>query len=146
MNVLAVISPGLKILFERVGRPEVINRPDFFRFDGTGASPAITLAGRTAYGWRKLSTQDSCAICQSRSCSVRRCHDGSWSTAHRPPVQVTFGSPIPTAKLPIGKTTTISPRRCGCPPSRNKRRSDPASRDRRADRCLPSPESFGSAG
>src|SRR6266403_1229939 len=73
MNVLAVISPGLKILFERVGRPEVINRPDFFRFDATGASPAITLAGRTAYGWRKLSTQDSCAICQSRSCSVRRC-------------------------------------------------------------------------
>ena len=37
MNVLAVISPGLKILFERVGKPKVINRPDFFRFDGTGA-------------------------------------------------------------------------------------------------------------
>ena len=33
MNVLAVISPGLKVLFERVGKPEVINRPDFFRFD-----------------------------------------------------------------------------------------------------------------
>ena len=26
---------------------------------------------------------------------------------HRPPIRVTFGSPIPTAKLPIGKTTTI---------------------------------------
>jgi hypothetical protein len=37
MNVLTVISPGLKVLFERVGRPEVINRPDFFRFDVTGA-------------------------------------------------------------------------------------------------------------
>src|SRR6266508_1286619 len=37
MNVLAVISPGLKVLFERVGKPEVINRPDFFRFGGTGA-------------------------------------------------------------------------------------------------------------
>jgi hypothetical protein len=38
MNVLAVISPGLKVLFERVGKPEVINRPDFFsgRRDGGG--------------------------------------------------------------------------------------------------------------
>src|SRR5258708_1290727 len=26
---------------------------------------------------------------------------------HRPPIRVTFGSPIPTAKLPIRKTTTI---------------------------------------
>jgi 1-acyl-sn-glycerol-3-phosphate acyltransferase len=26
---------------------------------------------------------------------------------HRPPVRVTFGSPIPTAKLPVGKTMTI---------------------------------------
>ena len=26
---------------------------------------------------------------------------------HRPPIRVTFGLPIPTAKLPIGKTTTI---------------------------------------
>jgi len=26
---------------------------------------------------------------------------------HRPPIQAAFGSPIPTAKLPIGKTTTI---------------------------------------
>jgi len=44
MNVLAVISPGLKVLFERVGKPEVINRPDLFRFGGTGrSSPAITL-------------------------------------------------------------------------------------------------------
>jgi 1-acyl-sn-glycerol-3-phosphate acyltransferase len=32
MNVLGVISPGLKVLFERVGKPEVVNRPDFFRF------------------------------------------------------------------------------------------------------------------
>jgi hypothetical protein len=50
-GVLTVVSPGLKVLFERVGRPEVINRPEFFRFDGMGrSSPAITLAGRTAYG------------------------------------------------------------------------------------------------
>src|SRR5258705_4801810 len=45
MNVLAVISPGLKVLFERVGKPEVINRPDFFRFDGTGAVIACNHVG-----------------------------------------------------------------------------------------------------
>ena len=37
MNVLAVFSPGLKVLFERVGKPEVVNGPDFFRFGGAGA-------------------------------------------------------------------------------------------------------------
>ena len=31
MNVLTAISPGLKVLFERVGKPEVVNRPDLFR-------------------------------------------------------------------------------------------------------------------
>ena len=36
MNVLAVISPGLKVLFERVGKPEVINRPEFLQFGRTG--------------------------------------------------------------------------------------------------------------
>src|SRR6266566_2255918 len=45
MNVLAVISPGLKVLFERVGKPKVINRPDFFRFDGTGAVIACNHVG-----------------------------------------------------------------------------------------------------
>jgi hypothetical protein len=37
MNVLTVISPGLKVLLARVGKPEAINRPDFFRFGGAGA-------------------------------------------------------------------------------------------------------------
>ncbi len=45
MNVLAVISPGLKVLFERVGKPEVINRPDFFGFGGTGAVIACNHVG-----------------------------------------------------------------------------------------------------
>jgi hypothetical protein len=30
MNVLAVISPGLKVLVERVGKPEIVNRPNLF--------------------------------------------------------------------------------------------------------------------
>ena len=45
MNVLAAISPGLKVLFERVGKPEVINRPDLFRFGGTGAVIACNHVG-----------------------------------------------------------------------------------------------------
>ena len=45
MNVLAVISPGLKVLFERVGKPEVINRPDLFRSSGPGAVIACNHVG-----------------------------------------------------------------------------------------------------
>jgi 1-acyl-sn-glycerol-3-phosphate acyltransferase len=45
VNVLAVVSPGLKVLFERVGNPEVVNRPDFFRFGGTGAVIACNHVG-----------------------------------------------------------------------------------------------------
>ena len=36
MNVLAVISPGLKVLFERVGKPEIVNR----------SPPSLGLQGR----------------------------------------------------------------------------------------------------
>ncbi len=45
MNVLAVISPGLKVLFERVGKPEVINRPEFLWFGRTGAVIACNHVG-----------------------------------------------------------------------------------------------------
>jgi len=45
MNVLTVISPGLKVLFERVGKPEVVNRPDFFRSSGAGAVIACNHVG-----------------------------------------------------------------------------------------------------
>ena len=45
MNILTVISPGLKVLFERVGKPEVINRPDFSQFGGTGAVIACNHVG-----------------------------------------------------------------------------------------------------
>ena len=46
MNVLAAISPGLKVLFERVGKPEIVNRPDLFRSDGAGA-----VIGCNHVGW-----------------------------------------------------------------------------------------------
>jgi 1-acyl-sn-glycerol-3-phosphate acyltransferase len=45
MNVLAVILPGLKVLFERVGKPEVINRPEFLQFGRTGAVIACNHVG-----------------------------------------------------------------------------------------------------
>jgi len=45
MDVLTVISPGLKLLFERVGKPEIINRPHFFRLGGTGAVIACNHVG-----------------------------------------------------------------------------------------------------
>jgi hypothetical protein len=53
MNVLAVISPGLKVLFERVGKPEVINRPEFLRFGRRGA--VIACGGQPMDGLRRLS-------------------------------------------------------------------------------------------
>ena len=37
MNLFKVVSPLLKIAFERVGKPEIINLPDILRLGGTGA-------------------------------------------------------------------------------------------------------------
>ena len=45
MNVLSAISPGLKIMFERVGKPEIINRPELFRSGGAGAVIACNHVG-----------------------------------------------------------------------------------------------------
>jgi len=45
MSVLTVISPGLKVLFEPIGQPEIINRPDLFRLGGTGAVIACNHVG-----------------------------------------------------------------------------------------------------
>jgi len=45
MNVLTIVSPGLKALFERVGKPEVINRPEVLRLRGTAAVIACNHIG-----------------------------------------------------------------------------------------------------
>jgi len=45
MNVLAVISPSLKVLFERVGKPVVVNRPNLFQSGGAGAVIACNHVG-----------------------------------------------------------------------------------------------------
>ena len=181
MNVLAVISPGLKVLFERVGKPEV-NRPEFLRFGRTGAVIACNHVGWADSLWmayavyprqlRYMSKQELFGSTLSRwvleqvgSVPIDRANPSPSSiktavdmlqhgeiilifpsgtrsqeniafkrgaatialharvplvpaffegpkqmqVAHlrRPPVRVTFGSPIPTAKLPFGKRTTI---------------------------------------
>ncbi len=45
MNLLKVVSPGLKVLFERAGKLEIINRPDLLRLGGTGAIIACNHVG-----------------------------------------------------------------------------------------------------
>src|SRR5712692_8574773 len=45
MNVLTIVSPGLKVLFERAGKPEVINRPEVLRLSGTAAVIACNHIG-----------------------------------------------------------------------------------------------------
>jgi 1-acyl-sn-glycerol-3-phosphate acyltransferase len=184
MNVLAVISPGLKVLVERVGKPEVINRPDFFRLGGAGAVIACNHVGWADGLWvayavypRRLhymskqelfgSTLSRWVLTHGGSVPIDRADPSpsSIKTAvdilqhgeiilifpsgtrseediafkrgaatvalharvplvpaffqgpkqmqvahllHRPPIRVTFGSPIPTAELPFGKGTTIA--------------------------------------
>lgn len=51
MNVLAAISPGLKVLFERVGKPQVFNQPEFLRFGRTGAVIACNHVGWSDSLW-----------------------------------------------------------------------------------------------
>ena len=182
MNVLAVISPGLKVLLERFGKPEIINRPDFLRVDQTGAVIVCNHVGWFDSLWiahavyprrlRYMSKQELFRSTLSRlvlhhggSIPIDRANPspGSIKAAvdilrhgglilifpsgtskdetiafkrgaatvavharvplvpaffqgpnhvqaghllRRPVVRVTFGSPIPTAALPIGKQTT----------------------------------------
>ena len=57
MNVLAVISPGLKVLFERVGKPEIVNRPNLFRSGGGGGGHRLQsrrLGGQPMDGLRRI--------------------------------------------------------------------------------------------
>jgi 1-acyl-sn-glycerol-3-phosphate acyltransferase len=183
MNALAMISPGLKVLFERVGKPEVINRPDILRFSGMGAVIACNHVGWADSLWmayavyprqlRYMSKHELFRSTLSRwilehggSVSIDRADPSPSSiktavdilqrgeillifpsgtrsaenitfkrgaatialharvplvpaffqgpeqmqVAHfvnRPLIRVTFGSPIPTTELPIGKLTTI---------------------------------------
>jgi 1-acyl-sn-glycerol-3-phosphate acyltransferase len=184
MSVLAIISPGLRVLLECLGKPEIINRPDFLRFGGTGAVIACNHVGWADSLWmayavypRQLrymskhelfgptlsrwvlehggsvpidradpspssiktsvdilrrgglilifpsGTRSNENIAFKRGAATVALHarvplvpaffqgPKQMHVAHllqRPLVRVTFGSPIPTAELPIRKGTTIS--------------------------------------
>lgn len=183
MNVLSAVSPGLKVLFERVGKPEIINRPELFRSRQAGAVIACNHVGWADSLWmayavypRQLrymskeelfnSTLSRWVLTHGGSLPIDRADPSpsSIKTAvemlrhgeiilifpsgtrseeniafkrgaatialyaraplvpaffqgpkqmqvahllHRPPIRVTFGSPIATAELPIEKGTTI---------------------------------------
>jgi 1-acyl-sn-glycerol-3-phosphate acyltransferase len=183
MSVLAVVAPGLKVLFERVGKTEIVNLPDFFRLTGTGAVIACNHVGWADSLWiahavyprqlRYMSKEElfdspllRWVLKHGGSVPIRRQGPvpSSIKTAvdilqhgefilvfpsgtrsednivfkrgaatialharvpivpaffqgpkqmrvahllHRPQIRVIFGSPIPTAELPVGKGTTI---------------------------------------
>ena len=178
MDVLAVILPGLKLLLERFGKPEIINRPDFLRVDQTGAVIVCNHVGWFDSLWiahavypRRLRYMSKQELFRSTLLRLVLHHGGSipidrtnpspssikaavdilrhgglilifpsgtskeetigaatvavharvplvpaffqgpnhvqaGHLLRRPVVRVTFGSPIPTAALPIGKQTT----------------------------------------
>ena len=45
MSLLTVLSPGLRILFDRVGKPEIIRRPPVLQLGGAGAVIACNHTG-----------------------------------------------------------------------------------------------------
>ncbi len=45
MSLLTVVSPGLKVLFDRIGKTEVICRPPVLELGGTGAVIACNHVG-----------------------------------------------------------------------------------------------------
>ncbi len=45
MSLLTVLSPGLKVLFDRIGKPEIIRRPPVLQSGGTGAVIACNHVG-----------------------------------------------------------------------------------------------------
>lgn len=52
MSVLTAVSPGLKVIFERVGKPKVVNRPEVLRLGkmrGGGSARAFSIAAVLRY-------------------------------------------------------------------------------------------------
>jgi len=182
MSMLTVVSPGLKALFERIGKPEIINQPEVLRLGGRGAVIACNHIGWADSLWvayavyprqlRYMSKEELFSSLLTRwvlqhggSIPIDRADPSpsSIKTAigilrrgeimlifpsgtrggehaafkrgaatvalharvplvpayyqgpkdmhiahimHRPRIRVTFGAPIPTTSLPLGKETT----------------------------------------
>lgn len=183
MDVLSVVSPGLKLMFERVGKPKIFNRPELLGCGGSGAVIACNHIGWADGLWmayalyprqlRFMSKQELFTPVLSRwvllqggsvpidrntpsTRSIKAAVDiaqrgevilifpsgtrsdkniafkrgaatialharvplvpaffqgpGQIQASHllsRPSIEVTFGLPIPTATLPLGRATTI---------------------------------------
>lgn len=184
MSLLTVLSPGLRILFDRVGKPEIIRRPPVLQLGGAGAVIACNHTGWADSLWiayavyprqlRYMSKEElfgsplaRWVLQQGGSIPIDRADPSPRSiktavdalqngeiilifpsgtrktenavfkrgaaavallarvplvpafyegprhmqmshVVHRPRVRVTFGTPIPTTQLPLGKSTTLA--------------------------------------
>ena len=184
MSLLTVVSPGLKVLFARIGKPEIIHRPPVLRLGGTGAVIACNHVGWADSLWmayavypRQLRYMSKEELFGSRLArwvlqhggsipinradpspssiktavdilqngeiilifpsGTRRAENAAFKRGaatvalharvplvpafyegptqmqighimHRPRIRVTFGAPIPTTELPLGKATTFA--------------------------------------
>jgi 1-acyl-sn-glycerol-3-phosphate acyltransferase len=100
MNVLTVISPGLKVLFERVGKPEVINRPDFSRLGGAGAVIACNYVGWADSLWVAYAVYPK----QLRYMSKQELFSPSlsrWVLEHVGSIPIDRADPSPTIKTAV---------------------------------------------
>jgi 1-acyl-sn-glycerol-3-phosphate acyltransferase len=185
MSVLTVVSPALKVLFDRIGKPEIIHRPPVLQLGGTGAVIACNHVGWADSLWmayavypRQLrymskeelfgsplarwilhhggsipidrtnpslsSIKTAVDILQNgeiilifptgtrKAANAAAFKRGAATVAlharvplvpafyegptnmqmghmlHRPRIRVTFGAPIPTMELPLGRATTFA--------------------------------------
>jgi 1-acyl-sn-glycerol-3-phosphate acyltransferase len=184
VSLLTVVSPGLKVLFDRIGRPEIIRRPPVLQLGGAGAVIACNHLGWADSLWiayavypRQLRYMSKAELFDSplakwvlqqggsipidrtdpSPSSIKAAVDilqngeiilifpsgtrrvgnaafkrGAATVAlharvpivpafyegpkhmqmghimQRPRIRVTFGTPIPTTELPLGKATTIA--------------------------------------
>ena len=184
MSLLTVVSPSLKVLFDRIGKPEIIHRPPVLQLGGAGAVIACNHVGWADSLWmayavyprqlRYMSKEElfgsplaRWVLQQGGSIPIDRADPSPSSikaaveilqngeiilifptgtrkaenaafkrgaatvalharvpivpafyegpehmqiahVMHRPRIRVTFGTPIPTAELPIAKATTFA--------------------------------------
>jgi 1-acyl-sn-glycerol-3-phosphate acyltransferase len=92
MSVLTIVSPGLKVLLERIGKPEIINRPDVLQLGGTGAVIACNHIGWADSLWvaytvypRQLRYMSKQELFQSRIAKWVLEHGGSFPVDREAP-------------------------------------------------------------
>jgi 1-acyl-sn-glycerol-3-phosphate acyltransferase len=102
MKVLAVVSPGLKAFFERVGKPEVVNRPKLFRVGGAGAVIACNHVGWADSLWMAYAVYPR----QLRYMSKEELFDSTlsrWFLKHGGSVPIDRADPSPSSiKTAVG--------------------------------------------